>query len=125
MPINYNHYPKDWRKHTRPRILGRAAHRCEHCGLPNYAVIDARSRNVLYSPDTYRAARITADAQPTRAVVVVLTVAHLDHNEWDHSVGDDRLAALCQKCHLAHDRHDNQMRKRYGKFFRKNQISIL
>ena len=36
---------------------------------------------------------------------IVLTIAHLDHII-EH--GEDKnLAALCQKCHLAHDRQDN------------------
>lgn len=38
-----------------------------------------------------------------KQVKVVLTVAHLDHDETNHSVSDDRLAALCQICHLSYD----------------------
>lgn len=125
MPINYRNYPPGWRTHTRPRILARAGHRCEHCGLPNYAVVESRSRQLLELPDSYLAARIIRAQATCRAIVVVLTIAHLDHNEWDHTVTDDRLAALCQKCHLAHDRADNEMRKKYGKHFKKNQFSIL
>lgn len=37
MPCDYSKYPADW-KERRARILTRARHRCEQCGLPNYAV---------------------------------------------------------------------------------------
>ena len=39
-------------------------------------------------------------AKPIR---IILTVAHLDHDPENWDVSDDRLAALCQKCHLTHD----------------------
>lgn len=40
-----------------------------------------------------------------RIVRIVLTVAHLDHQP--ENVGDDNLAALCQRCH---NRYDAKMR---------------
>lgn len=39
----------------------------------------------------------------TNEVKVVLTVAHLDHDETNHKVILDRLKALCQICHLRYD----------------------
>lgn len=38
-----------------------------------------------------------------KTVTVVLTVAHLDHDETNHDVSDDRLKAMCQYCHLNYD----------------------
>jgi len=39
MPINYNLYPANWKTEIRPRILARAANKCECCGLPNYSTV--------------------------------------------------------------------------------------
>lgn len=89
MPINYKIYPENWKREIRPRILQRAHHCCEFCGIPDR---------------TLRGTRL-----------VILTIAHLDqdirHND------ESNLAALCQKCHNAHDKwfrvlHRYQNRKR-------------
>ena len=130
MPINYAHYPPDWSA-RRARILARDEHRCAHCGLPNYATIDPRTRLPLHLADNHRQAKANTWAErmkaqsTTAAVTVVLTVAHLDHDEWNHDVQDERLASLCQKCHLDYDRADNQLRKLYGKKFKMNQLQII
>jgi hypothetical protein len=58
------------------------------------------------------------------AVIIVLTVAHLDHDEWNAQVTDDRLAALCQRCHFRHDRADNDQRRKYGKRYKQHQLQI-
>ena len=34
---------------------------------------------------------------------IVLTIAHLDHDHKNWSVKDDRLKALCQRCHNRYD----------------------
>lgn len=78
MPCDYRRYPPDW-KQRRARILKRAGNKCEDCGVKNHS---------------YRGS--------TR---IVLTTAHLDHDEGNWEVADDRLRALCQKCHLALDHH--------------------
>ncbi len=41
---------------------------------------------------------------------VVLTIAHLDHDETNHQVSMDRLAALCQLCHLRYDAKEKYKR---------------
>jgi len=35
--------------------------------------------------------------------MVVLTIAHLDHDETNMDIKDDRLMAMCQWCHLNYD----------------------
>ena len=80
MPVDYSKYPPEWRTVTRPRILARAGNRCEWCGAGNGAPIPREGR------------------EPAR---VVLTIAHVDHNPAHNA--DANLAALCQRCHLAHD----------------------
>jgi 5-methylcytosine-specific restriction endonuclease McrA len=76
MPIDYKKYPPNWKTEIRPRILKRAEHKCEFCGIENYAINPRGSK-------------------------VVLTIAHLDHDPENWNVTDDRLKALCQKCHFS------------------------
>jgi hypothetical protein len=98
MPIDYSLYPRDW-KVIRARIMRRAGEhwdcyhnfheaRCEWCKATNH------------------------QPHPRTGSMVVLTVAHLDHDKENDQVPDDRLAALCQSCHLGHDReHHNHVRR--------------
>ena len=51
-----------------------------------------------------------ADFWVERPVRVVLTIAHLDHDECNHDVKLDRLAALCQLCHLRYDAKEKHRR---------------
>jgi 5-methylcytosine-specific restriction endonuclease McrA len=80
MPIkqeNRHRYPprREWLK-IREAILKRAEHKCEVCGVKNYSI--------------------------RKNARIVLAVAHLDQQpENNHHTN---LAALCQKCHLDHDR---------------------
>lgn len=103
--IDYREYPPNWLTEIRPRILERARNRCEWCGVENGANVAVRKDgnrevlgfDVLPKPaDTLR--------EIVHVVRVVLTVAHLDHDKLNHAVTDNRLAALCQRCHLNYDR---------------------
>lgn len=89
MPIDYSKYPENWFTEIRPRILARAKNCCEECGIPNY----------------------TIKANGTK---IVLTIAHLDHDSENHNVSDERLAALCQACHLGYDRWRHVAKRKYG-----------
>lgn len=72
-------YPKDW-KVRRAAVLLRAGNACEWCGAPN------------------------GQPHPKTGSKVVLTIAHVyDHRPERADL--DNLAALCQRCHLKHDRH--------------------
>ena len=70
-------YPPDWPQISARIRFERAANRCEWCGAANH----------WFHPET--------------GSVVVLTVAHLDHNPANNA--DDNLAALCQLCHNRYD----------------------
>jgi 5-methylcytosine-specific restriction endonuclease McrA len=48
-PENKSRYPADW-SDIRARILARAKHRCEKCGVPNYAV-GYRERDGRFIPN--------------------------------------------------------------------------
>jgi len=80
-------YPPDWPEISL-EVRDRASWRCE--GSPDYP--DCRARQGLPPPVT--------------GSIVVLTVAHLDHDPTNNGEPGDRpnLRALCQRCHLWHDR---------------------
>ena len=69
-------YPKDW-KAISLRIREAAEWRCEWCSAEN------------------------GKPNPITGSKVVLTVAHLDHDETNCAA--ENLKALCQRCHLAYD----------------------
>ncbi len=115
MPIDYSRYPKNWKSEIVPRILDRANNRCECCGLANRSKATSIALKINDS-GRYKVKRfwltnesdITrmapfAHCGDTKEITVVLTIAHLDHDEENHQVSDDRLAAWCQYCHLNYD----------------------
>ena len=98
MPIRESEkakYPprEEWAS-IRERILKRAGNCCEWkgCGVKNYSE----------RPATKKARLGGVGPLVTYDVMVVLTIAHLDHDP--ANCADDNLAALCQRCHLRHDR---------------------
>lgn len=124
MPIDYSKYPKNWKTEIRPRILKRAENKCEFCKIDNYAVTyydEHGKRQLDYSEElcdefkrkrTYTSSMkykkmMEKECPELRFAVVVLTIAHLDH---DISNSDDQnLRALCQKCHLGYDAKHHAM----------------
>jgi 5-methylcytosine-specific restriction endonuclease McrA len=125
----------------RARILERAGYKCELCGAPNWTVVlrvfgwwtDANLRSTVWSMEgtiagermimlPWRSASANGPFEQVscfpctthhRWVSIVLTIAHLNHDATDNR--DANLAALCQWCHLAHDRrfhHANARRTR-------------
>ena len=96
MPIDYKKYPPGWKTEIRPRILKRAENKCEFCGVFNRTMVLRPARGSV----------------PFKWVEIVLTIAHLDHDEENWDVTDDRLAALCQKCHLSYDAPERMRRRR-------------
>ena len=93
MSIDYATYPKDWKLRSRFVRFYRAKNQCEWCGAEN------------------------GKPNPATGSTVVLTVAHVF--DMTHSNGSLlNLAALCQRCHLNHDRQhhmDNSWRTRRAK----------
>ena len=101
MPIDYKNYPPDW-KERRKRILKRAKNKCEICGAKNHK------------------------PNPKTGSKVILTIAHLDNDSENWDVPDDRLMAMCQRCHLNYDRSKSISRKKYGlKFDGPQQLEIF
>lgn len=109
MPIDYSKYPKDW-KEIRERILKRADNKCECCGLENHIVVSStkkEGKTIWYEQTLTQWMR----SDCPKRVKVVLTIAHLDHDETNHNVTDDRLKAMCQLCHLRYDSEEKKRRK--------------
>jgi 5-methylcytosine-specific restriction endonuclease McrA len=110
-PENRDRYPADWPSIS-ARIRERAGGKCEKCGAPNGESI---CRGEGHDAGTYMVAngdvfddetgkhlgRARGSEYVGRYVVVVLTVAHLDHTP--ENCADENLKAWCQRCHNAYD----------------------
>lgn len=101
MPCDYSKYPANW-KEIRASILERAQHRCELCGVANYAVGYRNWAGLFVPLSGVKAGDPIVDLR-TRAFKIVLTVAHIDNDTTHNAPGN--LLALCQKCHNGHDAH--------------------
>lgn len=101
MPIDYGRYPADWFTAVRPRILERAGNRCEWCGAENGAV-GWRGADGQFHPGLS-----TTPIEAAKLIRIVLTIAHLDHDT-NHN-DPSNLVALCQQCHLRHDREHHRI----------------
>lgn len=126
MPCDMSKYPSNWKSEIRPAILERAKHRCEKCGVPNYAVGYRSKEGVFYSSgyihneletwgrdmfDDILANCYDKKGNPTKPTKIVLTIAHLDHDITNNDPSN--LKALCQRCHLSLDsiQHRENARK--------------
>jgi len=109
MPIDYKEYCPDWKAISLRIRTERADNKCEWCGIPNYSHVNKETREQSL-PDEDNTTRI------------VLTVAHIDRDKNNND--DTNLAALCQKCHLHHDRHQHADNRRYGRNWRRDQTKM-
>jgi hypothetical protein len=120
MPIDYNRYPPNWKSEIVPSVLARAQNKCECCGLENKSIVFSiklsvrengryKERSLWFSRER-DAIRESLNYRLVRNVIVVLTVAHLDHDETNWSVTIDRLKAMCQICHLRYDAKEKYRR---------------
>jgi len=121
MPIDYSKYPDNWLNEIRPKALDRDHHRCRFCGLTNYLWIfraeDGTPYEAIMVHDEHeengRDYFGTVLPLDVKMIKVVLTIAHLDQDITNNE--HDNLAALCQRCHLNHDRPFIQERRRQAK----------
>ena len=125
MPIDYKRYPPNWLSEIRPAVLKRAENCCEQCGLENhshawsvpFAIRDDNGRyktRRVWFRNKQDAFRECFNPNTVKQVKVVLTIAHLDHDEDNHEVELHRLKALCQVCHIRYDaieKWERQLRK--------------
>lgn len=129
MPIDYKKYPPNWLKEIRPRIMERANNtcECEDCDFKHLEEVWAVKRNGKTqgwfrdfeeadkmpksgeSKKNPKTGRVELVPNPKK-VKVILTIAHLDHDETNHNVADERLMAMCQLCHLRYDAKEKYRR---------------
>ncbi|MGI9451780.1 MAG: hypothetical protein ACR2QH_14250 [Geminicoccaceae bacterium] len=114
------YYPIDWPELSASVRFDRAGGRCEQCRRPHGRIIhhlgDGRwfdSEDEIWRDGEGRAVEwidhrdYGGELQRTK---VVLATAHLDHNPENNRPGN--LKALCQRCHLRHDRKEHRRRAR-------------
>ncbi len=138
MPINYSFYPANWDTEIRPYILHRAHYCCEKCFINNGAVGYRDKKGIFYTIemiddclnskgyDYFEHELVHLNNEESEGkgfkfpIKIILTIAHLDNNvkNNDHS----NLAALCQRCHLNHDRRDNIYRRKLGKNYKESLL---
>jgi len=122
MPIDYKKYPTNWKTEIRPRILERANNCCETCNVPNYSIIyrpDGEKWEL--APEGHQADAMVLDG--VKFIKIILTIAHLDHDETNFDVKDDRLKAMCQRCHLRYDAPEKARRRAAKKNV--NQVKLF
>jgi hypothetical protein len=102
MPIDYRKYPDNWKRISKD-VIQKAGNACEWCGVRNRAVGVRNQYGEFVELPHLDPGQMVGSY---KVFVIVLTVAHLDHNpaNCDYS----NLRALCQKCHLSYD-HQHHM----------------
>lgn len=96
-PDNRARYPKEWPAISKRIRFERAGGRCEcegECGHDHGGRCEA----------------LHGEPHPITESKVVLTTAHLNHTPED--CRDEVLKAMCQRCHLAHDREHHAASRR-------------
>lgn len=113
-------YPIDWDQLSRVIRFERAKGRCEMCGRPHGRRIYHLGDGRWFDPDD----EVWRDGQGRviawidflefqgrlRRTHVVLATAHMDHDPTNNRACN--LKALCQGCHLRHDRGEHRRRRR-------------
>jgi hypothetical protein len=92
MPIkleNKMKYPTNWKQISKHIRFVRAGNKCEKCGAENYK------------------------PHPITGSKVILTVGHLDHNPENNDLKN--LQAMCQRCHLNHDKNEHRQSRFFSK----------
>jgi hypothetical protein len=111
-------YPIDWPLISRLIRFGRARGRCEGCGRPHAAAVtqladgrwwDEPSGSWRDDAGEPAAWPDVVEYAAARSSLIVLGTAHLDHDPQNSSFRN--LRALCQRCHLRHDRPEHLRRR--------------
>lgn len=102
-------YPNNWPAIS-IQVRTEAGNRCEWCGVANYAEGARDCAGKWWGKERIEAAppelfRRWFDPATLKLIRIVLTVAHLDHDE--SNMERSNLAALCQRCHLRHDQNQH------------------
>lgn len=122
MPIRPEYkwlYPIDWPQLSAVIRFKRAKGRCEECGRPHGREIKHLGDGRWWDEEEQiwrngRGRPLRSVAQISKDVVVrktkvVLATAHLDHDPTNNR--PKNLKALCQRCHMIHDREEHRRRR--------------
>lgn len=102
MPWDRSKYPGNWEQ-IRASILERAGHKCEWCGVKNYAHgIRLKDGSFIDCTDDPMQLETFVCVDDFKGIKIILTIAHI-HNPEPMDCRPENLAALCQKCHNKHD----------------------
>jgi hypothetical protein len=121
-------YPTNWKTEIVPVIQERSRDRCEICSVINGSHIERTfdAHHWRYVHDRTVSYDLAGKQQPLELpddlfrtlFKIVLTVAHLNHDETDNR--PENLAHLCQ---LHHNRHDAQHRAANAKARREREVN--
>lgn len=103
MPLDYKKYPQNWYE-LQLAVLKRAQYHCE--GSPAYPKCRAKQ----------------GMPHPVTDSLVLLSVAHFDRDLGNNELTN--LRAWCQRCHLRHDISQHIESRKYGRDFRKRQLTF-
>ena len=125
MPIRPQHrwlYPIDWPQLSAFIRFGRAKGRCEICKRPHGRVVFHLGDGRWWDDEgaTWRSGRGRALSRMSggphsikdgslATTKVALAAAHLDHDPTNNR--SRNLKALCQRCHMLHDRSEHRRRR--------------
>jgi hypothetical protein len=113
-------YPANWKSEIVPAVRKRSGNRCEKCGVRHGQLIarttDGRgfihigmaffpSSPVIDADTGMATGQYAADVQLQPVIKIILTVAHLNHDE-----ADCRMENLAHWCQLHHNRLDAKHR---------------
>ena len=111
-------YPIDWKQLSAVIRFERAKGRCETCGRPHGHLVrhlgDGKWWDEEYGAWRNGRGRVLARfaplaETPIRHTKVVLATAHLDHDPTNNPPRN--LKALCQRCHMLHDREEHRRQR--------------
>lgn len=132
--LHRQRYNKNWESVSQRIRLERADDKCEICKVKNGRIIK-RSKDGTWRYITAEEINFIEDYKiihktkhfPTlkkfKVTQIILTVAHLDHNEKNDY--DTNLRCMCHRCHFLHDKQNNTFRFLQKKFISQLQLFIL
>lgn len=134
MTFDKTQYAPDW-PDISLAIRERAQDRCEVCGVPNgaeilrsaddpikYLYVNAEGVHCTPGGSWIKLSEIPDEYLLGDYVVIVLTVAHLDQNTRNDD--PENLKALCQRCHLNHDRPHNLVKAKRTRLENKRRATL-